>query len=470
MGKTPQLGSTATAVGVAELRAFLDLLSSLGAAVADVGDADRVDQLALLEQIRAACVAAQARVMVEFADSQVAAQEALGVPVRERGRGVADQIGLACKTSPQAAARRLGRARTLLADLPATGALLATGQIGERVADAAVRQTTHLDAADRRAVDDVVAAHLPRMSAPEADQAVRRLALERDPGGAVRRADEAARERGMWMRPAADCMVKVTAMLPAVEGLTAYEALDRAARDRRRGGDPRTLDQLRADLLTERLTGRSSADGVPVEVGLVMTPEALLDDGDEPATLRGHGPMPAALARAVIAGGRGDGTDGDPRSSERAQAWVRRIFTDPVDDSVRSVDPRRRLFDGHLRRHIDVRDQVCRTPFCDAPIRHRDHVVPNAGGGETVVANGQGLCERANHAKQMPGWRARVTADRPHEVEVVTPTGHRYSSQPPPALGPGARRRPMSILRFSAGTLRDDPDVVRRQLRAAVAA
>ncbi|AKU18819.1 hypothetical protein VV02_10625 [Luteipulveratus mongoliensis] len=439
------------------MRAFLDALPGLSA---DVSDSERIDQLALLERVQAACVAAQARVMVDFDASQRHDQAEAGVPRRRQGGGVADQIGLACKISPQAAAMRLGRARVLVAEMPCTMRALARGDISERVADAAVRQTSHLEPADRRAVDALAAPRLPDMSLREADAAVRRLAYQRDPEGSVARIAAAARDRAVWSRPAPDCMSRLSAILPAAQGVAAYASLDQQARHLRAQGDGRTLSQLRADVLVERLTGQASAEAVPVEVGITMTVEALLDDSDEPAYVDGHGPVPAALARTIAAGRQQAETSRDP-VGERSRAWVRRIFTDPIDGSVIAVDPRRRELDGPLRRHLDTRDRVCRVPFCDSPIRHRDHVEPYSEGGLSTIANGQGVCERFNYTKQLPGWRTIVlhpghehprhehsTTDaaqrRPrargpaHRVEIITPTGHRYQSHAPPALGPGA--------------------------------
>ena len=105
------------------------------------------------------------------------------------------------------------------------------------------------------------------------------------------------------------------------------------------------------------------------------------------------------------------------------------------------MDSERRLFDGGLRRFLLARDGTCRTPWCDAPVRHVDHVVDHASGGPTNAENGQGLCVRCNHAKQAAGWRA--TADgggdgthpwRAHTVVLTTPTWDRYSSTAPPVL------------------------------------
>jgi hypothetical protein len=156
-----------------------------------------------------------------------------------------------------------------------------------------------------------------------------------------------------------------------------------------------------------------------------MTPETLLGLSDEPAVLRDGTPVPAETARELA-------------SRPDAPTWLRRIFTDPISGVVTSTDTRRRQFTAAEKRDIDARDRMCRWPGCESPIGHHDHVVRRADGGPTSVANGQGLCEGHNLAKEVPGWRSRVTDPRPgrHVIEVTTPTGHRYQSRPPSALGP----------------------------------
>jgi hypothetical protein len=111
---------------------------------------------------------------------------------------------------------------------------------------------------------------------------------------------------------------------------------------------------------------------------------------------------------------------------------LRRLFTHPRTGELVALDARARGFPAGLRRFLRLRDQTCRTPWCDAPVRHADHVEPRESGGATSAANGQGLCEHCNYTKQAPGWRAiATTAGRPHEVLTTTPTGHSYHSRAP---------------------------------------
>jgi hypothetical protein len=94
------------------------------------------------------------------------------------------------------------------------------------------------------------------------------------------------------------------------------------------------------------------------------------------------------------------------------------------------MDAHGRHFRGSLGRFIRLRDRVCRTPWCDAPIRHVDHVRRHADAGHTSTENAQGLCEACNYAKDAHGWRARPGPDG--TVETTTPTGHTTSTRPPP--------------------------------------
>ena len=119
------------------------------------------------------------------------------------------------------------------------------------------------------------------------------------------------------------------------------------------------------------------------------------------------------------------------------------------------MESNRRSFPALLRRLIEYRDRTCATPYCGAPIRHIDHITPARDSGPTSYANGRGVCAACNHAKEAPGWHATATDTtstdtrssdtrgsdtrgsdtdwRERIVTLTTPTGHPYSSHPPPA-------------------------------------
>ncbi|MFA6576229.1 MAG: HNH endonuclease, partial [Nocardioides sp.] len=118
-----------------------------------------------------------------------------------------------------------------------------------------------------------------------------------------------------------------------------------------------------------------------------------------------------------------------------------RLYTHPITGQLVALDSRARHAPAGLADLVRRRDHdLCRTPWCGAPIRTTDHITEWQTGGETTESNTQGLCERCNLAKQAPGWSAHPTpASRDdtgrHTVITYTPTGHTYRSRAPAPLG-----------------------------------
>ena len=120
-------------------------------------------------------------------------------------------------------------------------------------------------------------------------------------------------------------------------------------------------------------------------------------------------------------------------------AALRRLYATPATGALVAMESAARAFPTGLATFIELRDRTCRTPWCEAPIRHRDHATDHAEGGPTTAVNGQGLCEQCNHTKQAPGWRARPVngpPDQPHTIETTLPTGHTTTTTAPPMPTP----------------------------------
>ena len=167
------------------------ILEELAAVVVDgtsVSDAVRIDRMARLEKLRAVTAALQAAESVKFAQSQVADQLAAEVHPDAIGRGIAEQIGLACRISPSVAARRLSTARAWWFELPDTYRQLATGELSERVAEQVVTETRHLDPDVRGHVDQqIVAAKITGMGFMAAAACIRKIAYKTDRDGYLQR-------------------------------------------------------------------------------------------------------------------------------------------------------------------------------------------------------------------------------------------------------------------------------------------
>ncbi|UKA62660.1 HNH endonuclease [Arthrobacter sp. FW306-04-A] len=445
-------------VSDAWVRDLIDAVASLrrDAAGTEPGDrAELINQLRALEDLKSAAGAAQARIAVAFDAAQRSADAAAGVPAEEQGRGVGAQIALARRESPARGSRLHGFAKALVSEMPHTLAALESGQLNEWRTTLLVKETACLSAEDRCAVDEELAADTGTFDGA-GDRAIiaaaRAATYRRDPRSVTQRASHAAAERHVSLRPAPDTMTYLTALLPVAQGVAVHAALSRHADTLRNAGDTRSQGQLMADALVERTTG-TPAGISGVEVQLVMTDRTLFQGDAEPARLPGYGIVPAGWARAILTGNQGpaDGNqDGgkrpchvDPGQRGKGQdlkLWLRRLYTAPGTGELVGVDSRARLFPAGLRRFIQARDDTCRTPYCDAPIRHFDHVVPWHDGGTTSLANGAGLCESCNHTKELTGWTAQTGAATTspgtrHVLDIRTPTGHTYRSTAPPLPG-----------------------------------
>jgi hypothetical protein len=410
-----------------------------------------VDGLTALEALKSAAAAVQAR-LAEALDRTVRArQAAAGVPDEEQGRGVAAQVALARHESPFSGGRHLGLAKALVREMPHALEALHDGRLSEWRATLLVRETACLSRDDRSAVDRELCAD-PATLAGLGDRAVadaaRRVAYRLDPQAFVARAKKAEKDRRVTVRPAPDTMSFLTGHLPVAQGVAAFAALTKAADEARAAGDPRSRGQVMADTMVQRITGQAHADQVPIEVGLVLTDRTLLGDDDEPATVPGFGPVPAGAARDLL--------------SQSERVALRRLLTEPTTGQLVAMESRSHEFPIGLRRFLRLRDLTCRTAWCDAPVRHGDHVVPRADDGPTSAANGQGLCEACNYTKEVTGWAAREgPTSRPghHVVETITPTGHVYRSRAPalhsPAASPGSTPTRSLLEREFARVLRE---------------
>jgi len=389
------------------------------------GEAALVERIAQLERVKSAAAAGQARAAVALDDARRAAEAAAGVPGVRRGRGVAGEIALARRDSPARGGRHLGFAKALVHEMPHTLAALACGALSEWRATLIVRESACLDVEDRAALDAQLCADpagLHGLGDARVAAAAKAIAYRLDPRAVVDRAARAPQDRTVTIRPAPDTMTYLTALLPVAHGVAAYAALRRAADTT---SDGRGRGQVMADTLIERLTGRAAAVPTPIAVNLVLTDETLLGGADEAAEISGYGPIPATVARTLITTAATDA---------RSRATLRRLYAHPATGALTAMESRARIFPRALATFIALRDGRCRTPYCDAPIRHHDHAHPWATGGPTSAHNGLGLCENCNYTKQTPGWHVTTTTGQhhTHTAHVTTPTGATYRSTAPP--------------------------------------
>ena len=413
-------------VGTATIECMFEL-KSLSGVEPHADEAALIARIAALEQVKCAAAAGQARAAAALDASRRAAESAAGVPAQKQGRGVASEVALARHDSPSRGGRHLGFAKALVYEMPHTLAALECGALSEWRATLVVRESACLDVGDRRTLDAELCGDLSAldgMGDARVAAAAREIAYRLDPQAVVDRASHAETERTVTIRPAPDTMTWLTALLPVAQGVSVYAALRRTADT---CADGRCRGQVMADTLVERVTGRPADVPVPIAVNLVISDEAMFGGSTAPALIDGYGPIPAAVARRLA-----DAAVGDKRS----KATLRRLYRRPTTGALVAMESRSRCFPRGLTDFIGMRDQRCRTPYCDAPIRHRDHAQPHHRDGPTSASNGLGSCERCNYTKESPGWEVSARTDETgcHTAEFVTPTGACYQSTAPPLI------------------------------------
>ncbi len=212
---------------------------------------------------------------------------------------VAAEVSLACGLSQSRAADRVLAADLILLDgkLPRTARLLQAGLLDwpkiqllthrlgvgtDAVLARLVERTlipdedlAALDALEPVLDDRVDAAPLPqvtRMTLPGLAAAIEATIAALDAEAAAERARAARDRRCVSTRMDPDGMGRLEASTGAEQVAAMWSALTAAARQAKRGGDGRTLDQLRLDELVTRVTGLQTTDRSPDRLGRRAVP------------------------------------------------------------------------------------------------------------------------------------------------------------------------------------------------------
>ncbi|WP_162829891.1 HNH endonuclease [Amycolatopsis palatopharyngis] len=320
-----------------------------------------------------------------------------------------DLLATSCKVSLGRAGEDVALANTLSTRLPRTMAALAAGALDP----AKVRQ---IDRATTPLSDEHVLAVEERVFPAARDKTPRQLAYTLriavhavDPEGAAARARARRQERRVSVEHQDEGMSWLNALLATPDVLAIKDLLDGLAREVNTTDDPRTMDQLRADVLRDLLLGHQHSR-VRVHVYVTATAGTVLGQDDQPGDLRGYGPIPADTVRALALG---------------LNATWRGVKVDnhghPCGLAERGYAP-----SATLRELVQLRDRTCRFPACGQSA-HRcdlDHHVPYRRDGITCPCNLHSLCRRHHRLKQSGTWT--VTTTPAGDLQWTTPHGRVY--------------------------------------------
>ena len=324
-----------------------------------------------------------------------------------RHRSVAaDELAMRLGVSRVVANRLVREGQVLDLVLPATGAALASGDLDAAKVSVLVQRLGDLDLRVAEAVEDLVLPEAPERSTAQVRLDVERALREVDPEGAAARHERARTGRRVSRpRPEPDGMASLWLLLAAEDASRVDGVLEHTARAARVHGDPRTLDQLRADGLRDLVVGDVPAPFPRATVEDPGTRHAALaddEDGDGQDDNREHdenheqddGRSRADGSGSVDGRSRADGSGSvDGRSSA---------------DGSGSVDG-----SGSADESVDVSAAVV-SP-ADVPAEQRMPDVPQVVGGCACGGRGAGR----------PGDQIRVTVaastllgldDRPGEL------------------------------------------------------
>ncbi|TAP39519.1 HNH endonuclease signature motif containing protein [Arthrobacter sp. S39] len=277
-------------------------------------------------------------------------------------------------------------------------------------------------------------------------------------------------DRRLEYAPDRDGMAWLSAYLPADQAAGIWNRTTAAARALQGPAEDRTLPQLRADVVAKLLlsagfmlgstadrttdaaanksndgtitgfsdgTTASANDGgasnVPavdatagnVDAGRVPYPTAqvlvtvpifsLMGLTDEPADLDGYGPIPASMARKLVADGASS---------------FRRVLIDPRDGAPLGIGRENYRIPAAMRQWLRMRDGRCSFPGCNNQSldNDADHILAWADGGTTGITNLESLCRKHHRLKHTTAWTP--TGAGIHKPPGWTsPTGRDYPSE-----------------------------------------
>lgn len=403
-------------------------------------------------------------------------------------RELTSELACTLRMPERAAESLVARSRALVHQLPGTLAALKAGRISVRHAHTVIEHAWSVPPEAMIEFETLVLPAAETLTVAKLDRRARVLRERMHPESLTVRAVAAREDRDVRFEPGRDGMGWLNAWLPAETAVAAFNRITQIAASLRSPDDSRTLAQLRADVFgdllidgvtdipehsilspeqrqdleglrtmvadIEELTGRKlsiqelaemtagdrdpdqlthrrttplgTGRGIRAEVMVTVPALTLLVRSNEPAILDGYGPI-------------------DPQTAARLAAGApsfHRIPTHPESGAVLSVGRDSYAVPKDLRRWLRVRDGTCRHPGCGRRAKgcEIDHTIDWQYDGMTEQCNLAHLCPAHHHLKHHTRWSVTQRSDG--TLDWVTPTGHRYLTEPEVTMAGAAVRSP----------------------------
>jgi hypothetical protein len=380
-----------------------------------LSDFDRVELLKARARLRSHVEAGLLADMVSVLEAESGAIGP-GLATDVVHEAAAAEIGAALSWTRRAAERQLDFATTLLSDYPKVWEMLRDGRIDLPRARVIVENTTHLDEGVRDRVVETALERAPAQTTGLLAARIRRLNMWVAPEQARKRYESGLEERRVVSEGNPDGTANLSGFqLPAELTQAAARRINRIAHDLKRSGDSRTIDQIRADIFLDLLSGRdaeSGADRGVVDIHVELT--TLLELDDQPGELPGWGPVISDVARRVV--------------DEQMESEWRYTVRDENGTVIGNGTTRRRPTAAQ-RRQVQAQAPTCVFPGCriGSTQSDLDHNQPWSADGPTETENLGPLC-RHHHVIRHHGWT--IHQIDPGVYRLTSPLGHTYTTQP----------------------------------------
>jgi hypothetical protein len=179
-------------------------------------------------------------------------------------RSVSDEICLVLNLHRAAATRRIHTSCELVHNFPATWHALLEGDLTERAAFTIVAELSVLDDLDDlRAAEAEILDWARKHLLQGIKQAAQTIVARLSPAATDKAHKRALDERSVRMHPGDHGTAALVHTQDALDAAAIMTSLSRAATRCRRNGDPRSMDQLRADIARARLLPRTKRPTTP---------------------------------------------------------------------------------------------------------------------------------------------------------------------------------------------------------------
>jgi multimeric flavodoxin WrbA len=319
--------------------------------------------------------------------------------------GAEAELRAALMLTRRAANMELALAEILRERLPSVLESLRSGSIDRRRATVIANKTLHLPEADARELCAEVLPIASGMTTGQLKAWIDRRCIEHNPTEAKDRFKEARTIRGVFAELADDGTATLTATgLMPDKVVNFMDRLTQTAFAFKTAEEPRTRDQIRADIFEDIMTGEDATKGRSRKAiaDIRISPTTLMGLDDKAIELSGFGPVIADIGRGVAA-----------RGIEAGNAEWRFTVKDKSGRAVTGLTQRRPS--AKLRRTVEARDESCIFPGCRAPATNcdLDHRIPYSEGGLTHEDQLVPLC-RHDHVIRHNGWSHQPNPDGSH--------------------------------------------------------